>query len=143
MAVIGDREPATSREAEVIGAIRAAFSPGNEYAVRITGRATDRTGRALADRFVTRLEIKAALKRLPMRQMIVLFERFGQDKNTTETARKLSLSYNTVATDEAAGLQGMVRILWDEPSYESSPRMRRVDRVAEFLASVRRGRRTA
>lgn len=125
MPVIGEYEPLGSREGAVIAALRAALARDGAGATPLNSRASSATGVRLDDRFVTRLEVLAAHRRLPLRVNLVLWCRFGpHDLNQTETARRLHLARNTVATDEAAGLQYMVRVLWEEPDYVSPPRVR-------------------
>lgn len=128
MAIIGDREPWGTREAQVIGALPIIFTLPDVSLAQLNSRHTTVCGGvALSDRFVSYLEVKDAIKRaLTLRQRIVLFRRYVKGETRRDTAKALTLRYNTIAIDEVEGLQALVRLLWDDPSYESPPRMRRL-----------------
>lgn len=159
MAIIGEYEPAGTRESAVITALRDAFSPAGSFVIRLnsnqyTGSSHDDDrdpkqpnafkeiqdrmhgppstlpqplgGMRLADRFVTRLEVKDAMKRaLTYRQFAVLWYRFGLDWTQKVTAIHMHLDRETVRIDEVAGLQAMVRVLWNDAAYVSPPRWRK------------------
>jgi len=130
MTELGDREPFTSREGEIIRAIRAGFAPPDSIQSLNTRATTACGGVALIDRLVNRMDIKLALLTLvqqnmmTQRQYIVLWCRFAKDKTKTATAKHLHIDRETVANDEFYGLQTMARYIWADPAYTTPPRIR-------------------
>jgi hypothetical protein len=139
MPIIGEGSEPWSREAAVIGALRQALLPDGPSMSCVSGhqtaRATGRTpgglwplgGPELSDRFVTRMEIIDALNRLgalDTEQKAVIVLLHGHGYTARETCAMLHLDRDHLVRQEAAALQQLVRWLWDEPGYESPPRVR-------------------
>lgn len=144
--IIGEYEPATSREAAVIGALRAALVAGGRSSISLNSTAASATGVCLADRWVSRMEIIDAVTRLyrcAPQQAAVIVLLHGQDYTGKEAAVELHIDRNTLAIDEAAGLQQIVRWLWDEAAYESPPRLRPHRSVLPFVERTMRKRRAS
>lgn len=139
--IIGEYEPATSREAAVIGALRTALVPGGRGSINLNSTDASATGVCLADRWVTRMEIIDAVTRLyrcEPQQAAVIVLLHGQDYTSREAAGELHIDRNTLAIEEAAGLQQIVRWLWAEPAYESPPRLRPRRSILAFVERTAR-----
>lgn len=131
---LGDREPWGYREDDVKAAIAAAFLPADSI-LNVNSQETSQAGGlCLSPRFSNRLAIRdAMLHVLTGPQYLVLWHRFVHDRTQDETARQLHSNRNAVAVDEAAALQALVRVFWEEPSYVSPPRVRRRNAFADVL----------
>lgn len=140
MTDLGDREPLGTREGEVIAAIAKGFASA-ETAAQLNTHATSATGVCLSSPFTNRLDIKHAMRvlvqsnTLTQREYIVLWCRFAKGMTQLRTAGHLSLSLNTVATDEHRGLQTLVRFIWGEPGYVTPPRVRRAKSETETIGA--------
>lgn len=140
MTDLGDREPFGTREGEVIAAIAAAFAPADTLS-QLNVHETSATGVCLSARFTNRMGIKHAMRALvqsntlTQREYIILWCRFAKGMTQLRTAGHLSLSLNTVATDEHRGLQTLVRFIWHDPTYVTPPRVRRAKSEAETIGA--------
>ena len=82
---------------------------------RLVARHTTRSGQALADRLVSRLEIANALRDLPYRQRRVIELLYEEDRPRSEVARRLRISERTAYNDKIAALAAMVRVIYCAP----------------------------
>ena len=79
---------------------------------RLVARHTTRSGQALADRLVSRLEIANALRDLPYRQRRVIELLYEHDRPVAEVAAALGISERTVYSDKTEALVAMVRVIY-------------------------------
>jgi hypothetical protein len=125
MAIIGDVEPVTSREAQVCGVLYTVLrEPG---ALPLTCRAPSATGVQLHDRFVSAVAVTELLRPpyLTPRQVYILTHLFGYDWPLRDVALTLGLTPDTVSDERFHAIQTLCRLLWNDPTYEATRPRRR------------------
>lgn len=142
MPELGDREP-FSREGEMKAAIGHAYAAAYYAQPAInTRQSTPCGGVSLHPGFVNRMDVRLAMETLvranvmTWRQGMVLWCRFAKAKTQEDTARHLHLTRNTIAVDEVAGLQTLIRYIWRDPEYTSPPRTRRLNPTGDPLLGM-------
>lgn len=123
MPIIGDHEPAGSREEAVKAMLKEAYrSP--ERISSLSSRESSATGRALTDRATSHLEVLQWVRTPPLtyRQMRVIQLYFRDDLDNDEVARRLGIHRSTVVDDKRAAVLTLVRIIYNDPSYPGVPR---------------------
>ena len=125
MAIIGDVEPVTSREAQVCGVLYTVLrEPG---ALPLTCRAPSVTGVQLHDRFVSAVAVTDLLRPpyLTPRQVYILTRLFGYDWPLRDVALALGLTPDAVSDERFHAVQTLCRLLWNDSGYVATRPRRR------------------
>lgn len=86
--------------------------------LRLVARHPTRTGQALADRLVSRLEVANALRQLPYRQRRVVELLYEADLPVDTVAVRLAIGRSTVYAVRLDALAAMARIIYSENSLD-------------------------
>lgn len=125
--IIGEHEPATSRESYVRAALMHAYRGAES--VQMNSADASVTGRCLSDAFTSDLEVQAAVEKLNPLHWNVVDLWFRLDCTVEETAARLHRSVRAVGLYRHEAVEELIRILWNEPGYRTPPRYR--DRTVE------------
>ena len=98
-------------EQDLLSYLRGEFQAGEPF--QMVSRQSDRVGRRLAAREVSRLEVQAALGRLPYRQRRVMEALFCEDLRPAEVARLHGVSQSTVYADRNEAVHAMAAWIYD------------------------------
>lgn len=125
MAIVGDVEPVTSREAQVCGLLYTALR--DMGALPLNGRAPSVTGVQLHDRFISAVEVARLLRPpyLTPCQVYILTRLFKHDHTLRDVALALGLTPDTVSDERFHAVQTLCRLLWNDPGYAATRPRRR------------------
>ena len=131
MAIIGDREPFGTRESQMMSALSALWEPDAEMPViKTASRVPDSTGLCPSDSVITRAELAEALKRLSLRQYLLLRIRIAENEPPIHAAKRMHTDRDNLLSEETAALQLLIRYVFADfdaggPPYEGDPHWRR------------------
>lgn len=113
--IIGDGEPRDGTREEWVRALLMAGYRG-QGSLRINSRETSVTGLALADRFVSVLEVQrlvACPPLTPLQQMIIVAY-YRDDQTNEQIGRCWGISGRTVGREKAEAIRRIVASLWPD-----------------------------
>lgn len=140
MAELGDHEPDAGREAATKAAIALALAPAVAVHTLTAGRANPGGGLDLAPRETGRIDVGVLLgTAISADEYTILWYRFGRWKSQRGAAQMAGISYHRAVALERSALQTLIRLIWNDPTYELPARIWR--RPVVLVAPKRRKRK--